>query len=175
LGRTAVAKRASFYRRKPNHNNYVLGPACRTSRSIRSGGLAHAMCGGITKLDTIVECFKDGFPGMATADIRARILRDNQRNFTPSEELRDGWRRFVIKEGTVDLFEALIQLIATTLGSSMDWADTWFSHLHFGGIHCGTNVLRMPARTQLPAWWNVRAPGSTATGPASGGSDAEHS
>lgn len=64
--------------------------------------------------DHIVDCFKDGFPGMAASDVRARILRDNQRNFTPSDELRDGWSRFVIQEGTVDLFEAMGQLVAST-------------------------------------------------------------
>jgi hypothetical protein len=53
----------------------------------------------------------------------------------------------------VDLFEAYIQLVVNALGLSIDWVDTWFYHVHFGGIHCGTNVLRVPEPGQMLNWW----------------------
>lgn len=51
----------------------------------------------------------------------------------------------------------------------VDWVDSWFYHLHFGGIHCGTNVLRIPQRGQLPAWWSAAAPSRNGSGGAGSG------
>jgi hypothetical protein len=66
---------------------------------------------------------------------------------------RQGLRRFVIREQTVDLFEAYIALVADALGLQLAWIDSWFYHVKFGGIHCGTNVLRVPG--QVPPWWTI--------------------
>lgn len=111
--------------------------------------------GGLTTIGEVAQLFKDGFPGVSASDVADRILRDNRRNFTPTGQLRDGWRRFVIQENTIDLFEAYIQLVVNALGLTAHWIDSWFYHVNFGGIHCGTNVLRVPERGRIPNWWNV--------------------
>jgi hypothetical protein len=118
-----------------------------------SSGMADTIYGGINTLSQVADCFRDGFPGLKTAEIERRILTENPRNFTPDGGLREGWRKFVIQEVLVDLFEAYIQLVVNSLGLKVDWVDSWFYHVHFGGIHCGTNVIREPAAGQLPAWW----------------------
>jgi protein-arginine deiminase (PAD) len=109
----------------------------------------------LENLDQVADAFADGFPGLSHADIKARILQDNRRSFNPDETLRTGWRKFTINEGMVDLFEAYIQLVALSLGLTLHFVDSWFYHVHFGGIHCGTNVLREPERGQIPNWWAV--------------------
>ncbi len=109
---------------------------------------------GIRNLPDVMHAFKDGFPGVSEDEIQRRIRRDNPRNFTPNDDLRDGWRKFTFQEGMVDIFEAYIQLVANSLGLTLHFVDSWFYHVHFGGIHCGTNVLREPARGQVPPWWN---------------------
>jgi hypothetical protein len=110
---------------------------------------------GLENLDQVANAFEDGFPGLSHLDIKARILPDNRRNFNPDETLRTGWRQFLINEGMVDLFEAYIQLVAGALGLTVHFVDSWFYHVHFGGIHCGTNVLREPNRGQVRNWWTV--------------------
>jgi hypothetical protein len=92
---------------------------------------------------------------MSEANIARRSQDTNPSQFTTTGDLRDGWRRLVIQEQTVDLFEAYILLVARSLGLVVDWVDTWFYHTHFGGIHCATNVLRVPQRGQFPNWWTV--------------------
>jgi hypothetical protein len=49
---------------------------------------------------------------VARADAKGEILEQRHR----LRSLRDGWRRFVIREGTVDLFEAFVELVAGALG-----------------------------------------------------------
>lgn len=108
---------------------------------------------GLTTIDNVASLFEDGFPGVAHAEVVRRILADNRRNFTPAGQLRDGWRRFVIHENMIDLFEVYIHLVVKALGLRLHWVDSWFYHVNFGGIHCGTNVLREPERGRLPNWW----------------------
>lgn len=56
----------------------------------------------------------------------------------------------------VDIFETYIQAVAEEIDAPVFWIDSWFYHVHAGGIHCGTNVLRMPSRSSaLPDVWNV--------------------
>jgi len=54
----------------------------------------------------------------------------------------NGWRRIVIPENTVDLFEVYTQLVLEAIGLTVKWVDSWFYHVHAGGVHCATNVLR---------------------------------
>lgn len=108
---------------------------------------------GIRNLTDVAHAFKDGFPGVSQEEVERRIRRSNPRNFTPSDDLRDGWRNFTLNEGMVDIFEAYIQLVADALGLTLHFVDSWFYHVHYGGIHCGTNVLREPIRGQIPPWW----------------------
>jgi hypothetical protein len=123
-------------------------------RTVDSIGSSETVFNGLTTIDDVALAFADGFPGMAPAAVADRIRGANQRQFTPAGELREGWRRLVFDEGTVDLFEAYVQLVAGALGLTVDWIDSWFFHTHFGGIHCGTNVLREPAPgTPPPRWW----------------------
>jgi hypothetical protein len=110
---------------------------------------------GLTTLQQIAQAFKDGFPGLEDAEIERRILADNRSHFTGAGELRDGWRRFVIREDMVDLFEASVHLVADAIGTPVHFVDSWFYHLHGGEIHCGTNVLRVPGRGPLLRWWTA--------------------
>ena len=70
--------------------------------------------------------------------------------------LREGWRRFEIAETMVDIFETFIQAVAAELDVPLSWIDSWYYHVHAGGIHCGTNVLRTPPRASaLPNVWSI--------------------
>jgi hypothetical protein len=122
------------------------------------GSTVRRLYNGITSLTDVANCFKDGFPGQSDQQIRNRILRDNSRNFDSAGTLRNDWRRFVIHEDMVDLFEAYTQLVVSALGLTLHFVDSWFYHVNFGGIHCGTNVIREPQRSQLPRWWLTPAP-----------------
>ena len=37
------------------------------------------------------------------------------------------------------------------------WVDSWYYHLRFGEIHCGTNVLRKLPRGSSSWWTRVAA------------------
>ena len=52
------------------------------------------------------------------------------------------WVRIVIPEDTTDVFELYLQVLLESLGLIVHWVDSWYYHTHYGGIHCGTNVLR---------------------------------
>ena len=124
------------------------------ARPITASGLLRNVFAGLTTIDDVAMAFKDGFPGVPASQVADRIRRANPREFTPTGELRDGWRKLSFDEGTVDLFEAYCQLVARALGLRIDWVDTWFYHTHFGGIHCGTNVIREPEPGwRQPRWW----------------------
>jgi Protein-arginine deiminase (PAD) len=120
-------------------------------------GIVSTLYDGIKNLDDVVKAFKDGFPGVPDATIGQRIQQANRANFEGTGTLREGPRKFTIPEGTVDLFEAYTQLVLASLGLTVHWIDSWFYHVIFGGIHCGTNVLREPPR-ELPQWWTAAAP-----------------
>lgn len=110
---------------------------------------------GLENLAELAVAFQDGFPGLPLDQIRHRIRQGNARHFTANDELREGWRRFTFNEGMVDLFEAYIALVADALGTPLHFVDSWFYHVRFGGIHCGTNVIREPPRRGWPRWWTV--------------------
>jgi hypothetical protein len=104
----------------------------------------------------VIAQFKDSFPGADDAELRRRIIDPNRRHFDARGRLRDGWRRFTIDDGMVDLFQAAILAATDELGVDITWIDTWFYHVRQGEIHCGTNVLREPARgAGLPDVWDV--------------------
>jgi hypothetical protein len=117
--------------------------------------LVSTMFMGIETISDVAGAFKDGFPEQKDKDVEAIVLENNARNFDSSGKLREGWWRFVIPENTIDLFEAYILLVAAALGVRVDWVDTWFYHVNFGGLHCGTNVLRTPERGQFADWWRL--------------------
>jgi Protein-arginine deiminase (PAD) len=107
----------------------------------------------------LAEEFSDGFPGVAAATVERRIRRANRSAFEASGQLREGWRKIVIPENTVDLLQAYTHALLDAHGIRVCWVDSWFYHVRVGEIHCGTNVLR-----QVPAvrdrWWNrVTPPG----------------
>jgi hypothetical protein len=54
------------------------------------------------------------------------------------------WTRITIPENTVDVFQLYAHALLTMLGVTVQWVDSWYYHVHDGGIHCGTNVLRTP-------------------------------
>lgn len=62
---------------------------------------------------------------------------DKAGNVVPTD-----WVRIRIPEETVDIFELYAQLVLESLGMNVQWVDSWYYHVHSGGIHCGTNVLR---------------------------------
>ena len=42
------------------------------------------------------------------------------------------------------MFQLYTHALLTMLGVTVQWVDSWYYHVHDGGIHCGTNVLRTP-------------------------------
>jgi hypothetical protein len=109
-------------------------------------------------LARIASQFKDGFPDMKDEEIREAILATNKHHFAglnPTDELpdlKDGWRRLSIPEGRVDLFEAFIQMRLESIGLKVHFVDSWYYHIRFGEIHCGTNVVRRRPKG-VPKWW----------------------
>lgn len=77
------------------------------------------------------------------AKVEERIRRANPNAFDPAGKLMSSqWTRIEIPEETVDLFELHVELALAPLGVRVHWVDAWYYHVHSGGIHCGTNVLR---------------------------------
>jgi hypothetical protein len=104
----------------------------------------------------LAESFVDGFSGVPVTEVAKRIRAANAAHFLPDGGMRNGWRRLVIPERTVDLFQAYTALVLEPLGVNVAWIDSWSYHVRFGGIHCGTNVLRTPAPPPVP-WWRTRS------------------
>ena len=72
---------------------------------------------GILRLDDLVDIFLDGFPRENRSDVKKKIEKANRDAFAGSEkELKKGWRRLIIPEKTVDLFEAYTQAVIEALG-----------------------------------------------------------
>lgn len=100
----------------------------------------------------LAEVFVDGFPGIPVTEVAKRIRKANPAHFLPDGRLRDGWRRLVIPERTIDLFQAYTALVLEPLGVTVAWVDSWSYHIRFGA----TNVLRTPAPPPMP-WWRTQA------------------
>ena len=84
---------------------------------------------------------------------KTAILNANKRGlFGTGEALRKGWNRVVIPEPTVDLFQAYADVVLSGLGLTVHWVDSWYYHIRFGELHCGTNVIRRPG-VKAP-WWS---------------------
>lgn len=99
--------------------------------------------GGIRNQDDIIERFNDSFPGASESELRAKLITPNSSNFD-GNQLKDGFQRFTFNDGMVDLFELYTVAMVESLGLKAHFVDSWYYHLHDGGIHCGTNVLLEP-------------------------------
>lgn len=86
------------------------------------------------KLDTFEKNIKKVEEVIKKANIG---IFDNKGNIVPS-----GWTKITIPENTVDVFELYIQLVLASTNVKIHWVDSWYYHVHSGGIHCGTNVIR---------------------------------
>ena len=116
----------------------------------------HTIYEGLETEAQVIDQFKDSFPDASDGDLRRLIVKPNKRHFDARGRLRDGWRRFELDDGMVDLFEAYVLAVADELDARVSWIDSWFYHVRIGEIHCGTNVLRVPSRaSKLPNVWNV--------------------
>jgi hypothetical protein len=121
----------------------------------------------VDDIDVVAELFRDGFDEFINPDrdytagdtplmqptrdhfttnirlVRERILKANPNAYSAQGYVNgNAWVRIVIPENTVDLFEVYTQLLLEVLGYTVKWVDSWFYHVHSGGVHCATNVLR---------------------------------
>ncbi len=121
----------------------------------------------VETIDVIAEIFRDGFDEFTNPDrdytkhdaqysqtarnyfdaniptIRQRIAKANPGVFSSNGYINGNkWVRIVIPENTVDIFQAYTHLVLEALGLTVKWVDSWFYHVHAGGVHCATNVLR---------------------------------
>jgi hypothetical protein len=110
---------------------------------------------GLLTKEDIIEQFRDSFPGASDTELERRIIRPNSTHFHSDGRLKDGWRKFEIEDDMLDLFETWMELVAAEIDAPISWIDSWHYHVHSGGIHCGTNVLRIPRRRSLPNTWDT--------------------
>jgi Protein-arginine deiminase (PAD) len=121
----------------------------------------------VDAIDAVAEIFRDGFDEFINPDrdytksdtsstqtarkyfdaniplIRQRIDKANPGVFASNGYVNGNtWVRVVIPENTVDIFQVYTHLVLEALGLTVKWVDSWFYHVHAGGIHCATNVLR---------------------------------
>ncbi len=76
-------------------------------------------------------------------DVMDQINRANPGVFDKDGNVTSkDWVRITIPENTVDVFEFYTQVLMESFGLQVHWVDSWYYHTHYGGIHCGTNVLR---------------------------------
>lgn len=110
---------------------------------------------GIDKeISIIAEQFKGSFPKLLLKDIITKIKRANPKDFNLEGDLRSGWRRILIPDKMLDMFELYTQILAESLGLKVQWIDSWFYHTSYGGLHCGTNVIRKPDVKKK--WWKTK-------------------
>jgi outer membrane protein OmpA-like peptidoglycan-associated protein len=120
-------------------------------------------------LTDLAGAFEDGFPEL-TGDSnqkarKERIRLANRGLFGRDETVPPGWHAIEIPEGMVDLFELYTEALLATIALKVIWIDSWFYHVRFGELHCGTNVLRRPPRNK--PWWLAPSAGQ-GTAPRSG-------
>lgn len=101
----------------------------------------------------LANAFADGFPPqMPTPRIHQAIINANPGAFDAQGFLRGNtWRKLIIPEKKVDLFEAWTEAVADRIGYRVRWVETWYYHVRLGSIHCGTNVLR--SAPTGARWW----------------------
>lgn len=125
-------------------------------RTVAGIGTVRQLYQGLETEEQVIAQFRDSFPGATDRQLRQRIIEPNRRHFDARGRLRDGWRRLEIAEDMVDIFETYIQAVAAELDVPLFWIDSWFYHVHAGGIHCGTNVLRTVSQANgIPNVWSV--------------------
>jgi len=146
-----------FVRRNRLRNGvYWIARQAPVYRTVSPIGTVRSLYDGLETEEQVIAQFRDSFPGATDRQLRRQIIEPNRRHFDARGRLRDGWRRFEIAETMVDIFETYIQAVAAEMDAPLFWVDSWFYHVHAGGIHCGTNVLRTPSRASaLPNVWNV--------------------
>jgi hypothetical protein len=119
-----------------------------------------------TDRDPNLDPFAEGFPPdrQGNSHHKELIIARNPKEFE-NGQLRPGWHRLLIPEGKgdgttrgpkqpfVDLFELYVEALMAALGLKLHWVDSWYYHVRFGELHCGTNVLRKPKLD--PKWWQV--------------------
>lgn len=128
----------------------------------------------VDTIDNIAEIFRDGFNEFINPDrdytkndkplsqkardffdaniptIRRRIDNANPGVFSSQGYVNGSkWVRIVIPENTVDIFQAYTHLVLEALGLTVKWVDSWFYHVHAGGVHCATNVLRTLSAVEI--------------------------
>jgi hypothetical protein len=135
---------------------YWLHRQMPVARTISPIGTVRPLYNGLETEEQVIAQFRDSFPNATDRELHQHIIEPNRRHFDARGRLRDGWRRFEIAETMVDIMETYIQAVAAELDIPLFWIDSWFYHVHAGGIHCGTNVLRIPSRpSTLPNVWTV--------------------
>jgi hypothetical protein len=122
----------------------------------RPGGTVRLLFSGYEDVRDVAKAFRDGFPGIDEDEVADRVQRVNRAHFQSDGTFRGGWRKLTIPEGTVDIFETYTEVVLDALGVRAHWVDSWFYHVRFGEIHCGTNVLRAPALRGTTPWWRSR-------------------
>jgi hypothetical protein len=137
-------------RRKLTTGVYWITPTDLEESKVTRSGVRN-----LNNPDDLVEQFRDSFPNLSRDDIKKRIVSANRANFDGAGRLKDEVMKFVIADDMLDLFETYVELIAAELDVPLCWIDAWHYHIHLGGLHCGTNVLRVPKRGSLPAVWTV--------------------
>ena len=85
----------------------------------------HTLYDGLETLDQVIDQFRDSFPGADDATLRRLIFDPNRRHFDASGRLLAGWRRFVIVDDMIDLFEASLLAVADELAVPVHWIDSW--------------------------------------------------
>jgi len=53
-------------------------------------------------------------------------------------------------------FEAYTEAVVSPLGLKVHWIDTWYYHVRFGELHCGTNTIRRPNLKAKKPWWSIQ-------------------
>jgi hypothetical protein len=114
---------------------------------------------GLSTEQDIVGELRDSFPGASAAQLTQQIIQPNAQFFTGSpgsRTLQPGFHLFSINDGMVDIFELFALAVVKELGLTAHFVDSWFYHIHEGGIHCGTNVLAQPPDDgSIPDPWTV--------------------
>jgi hypothetical protein len=112
--------------------------------------------GGLRNRNDVIELFKDSFPGATARELERQIILPNAGNFNRAGVLRRPISQFRITDQMADLFELITVAISETAQVEPHFVDTWFYHVRYGQVHCGTNALRETrSAARLPKFWRV--------------------
>jgi hypothetical protein len=87
----------------------------------------------------------------------ARILRKESGPLPPGFEIvPPGWRCYVVRLGSIDVFEAWMVVRLRQLGLDPWFIDDTLYHTAGGELHCGSKVMRKPRPvTHEDRWWHT--------------------